>query len=348
MTGNYPANPNYLPPRINRYVDDMRYDANVDSATGLTRVWLGALTAGSATAISSAIQMVNGSAVTQTYGPAQGVIGGAGAPFGRTLQFVASSTNTRAITVEGVDYMGQPIRETVTLTSATIVYSKKAYYKLNKLTFASASDTTTVNVGTANRFGVPYAMSRLLNEVQDGVVLPNIGSPIVIGKEINQTDLLAGTSHWLPSPMRGYVTRLTTIVQAAVTTGGTLTVEIGGVAVTGLSNVIADSATAGTVVTDTPTDPYKVEAGSGLVAANGAIELVGDAAFATAGVVFEQVEVTPYGVIPKQDTQSATSYDPRGLFEPSTTPNGTINFELIAMVDVNNTNGFYGSAHYNG
>jgi hypothetical protein len=130
--------------------------------------------------------------------------------------------------------------------------------------------------------------------------------------------------------------------QAAVTTGGALTVEIGGTAVTGLTNTIADAATAGTVVTDTPADPYNV---TSLVAANGAIELVGDAAFATAGIVSQFVEVTPYGLIPQTKTQTTTSYDPRGLFEPSTTPDGAIIFELLALVDVNDSDGFYGSAH---
>lgn len=335
-------NPDYFPPRINRYVSGMKYDANVD-INGLTRIYFGALTNASATGISTGIVMVNGSAVTQNYGPTEGIIGGSGAPFGRNLQFVASSTNTRAITVEGVDYLGQSIVETVTLTSATIVYSKKAYYKVNKLTFASASDTTTVNVGYSNRFGVPYALAKGLAELVDGVMTPFYEGPVTLGpKEVNQTDLLAGTSHWLVSPIRGYWTRLTTVVQAAVTTGGTLSAKIGGVAVTGLSNVIADAATAGTVVTDTPTDNYGL---TGLVAANAALELVGDAAFATAGVVSQFAEITPAGLIPQTKTQTLTSYDPRGLFEPSTTPDGSKVFELHALVDVNDADGFQGSAH---
>lgn len=343
MTG-YPANPTYFPPRINRYVPGMKLDANV-SESGLTRVYMGALTTRSATGISSALQMVNGAAYTASYGPTSGIIGGAGAPFGRNLELVASSTNTRAFTILGVDYLGQPIQETGTLTSTAIVYSKKAYYKVNSIVFASASDTTTVNVGYGNRFGVPYALMKGVAELVDGAAVPYYADPVVLMKEINSTDLLAGTSHWLVSPIRGYWTRLTTIVESAVTTGGTLTAEIGGVAVVGLSNVIADAATAGTVVTDTPTDPYGV---TGLVAANGALELVGDSAFATAGVVLQQAEITPVGIIPQTKTQTATSYDPRGFYEPSTTPDAAKIFEFIGMVDVNDADGFHGSAHYSG
>lgn len=340
-----PANPNYFPPKISRYFDEMRYNANVDPATGLTRIYLGALSTEDADDVSNDTQMVNGSAVTVNFGATSGIVGGTTAPFGRNLRFVASSTNTRGVTITGVDYLGQPIQETLTLTSATAVYSKKAYWKVNRIVYASASDTTTVDVGYGNRFGVPFALIKGVAEIVDGVVTPFYQDPVTVGVEVNQTDLLAGTSHWAASPIRGYVSRLTTIVQSAVTTGGTLTMEIGGAAVTGLSNVIADAATAGTVVTDTPTDVYS---STGLVAANGALEFVGDAAFATAGVVRQIAEITPVGVIPRTNTQTATSYDPRGLFEPSTTPDSAKIFELLAVVDMNNTNGFLGYAHYNG
>lgn len=336
-----PNNPTYYPPRINRYHNDMRYSGNVD-LTGRSRIYLGALTNASATGLSSAIQMVNGSAVVQSYGVTQGIIGGVGAPFGRTLQFVASSTNTRAVTVEGVDYLGQSIVETVTLTSGTIVYSKKAYYKVNKLTFASASDTTTVNVGYANRFGLPFAMVKGEAEIVDGVQSFLSSEPVVLPFQCNQTDLLAPTAQRLVSPIKGYITRLSTIVQAAVTTGGTMQARIGSTVVTGCVTTIANSATAGTAATATPTDPYSAVIGS--VAQAGDVNVL-PASFASAGAVNGHLEITPFGVIPRQNTQSLTSYDPRGLFEPSATPDGTKVFELLGNVDVNNTNGFYGAAH---
>ncbi|MBT6682440.1 MAG: hypothetical protein HOB07_10375, partial [Chloroflexi bacterium] len=105
-----------------------------------------------------------------------------------------------------------------------------------------------------------------------------------------QVELLAGTSRFVVSPVAGHVTGLTTITRSAVTTGGTLTVEIATVAVPGLSNVVADASTAGTVVTDTTTDYKPLLA---RVAALGAIELVGDAAFATAGDVVQIIEIEP-------------------------------------------------------
>ena len=50
---------------------------------------------------------------------------------------------------------------------------------------------------------------------------------------INQTDLLAATSHFIACPVAGNVTKATTVVKKAVTTGGDVTVEIGGTAVDG-------------------------------------------------------------------------------------------------------------------
>lgn len=166
------TNPNYgtyLPPRINRYVPGAKYDSNVDEVSGLTRLYFGALTLANATALNTAIAMVNGSAVTQSYSNSQGIVGGAGAPFGRTIQLVASTTNTRVATVLGVDYHGQVISENITMNSGTPVSSVKAYWKINSITWASASDTTTVNVGTGAKFGLPYAMLSGIDEFVDGV-----------------------------------------------------------------------------------------------------------------------------------------------------------------------------------
>lgn len=340
-----PGTGTYLPPRVNRYVARMSYDANV-SLDGQTRIYYGALTAGTNTAVSSAILMVNGSAVTQTYGPNSGIVGGAGAPFGRVLRFAASSTNTRGVTINGVDYLGQPMNETLTLTSGTAIFTKKAYYKVNSIVFATASDTTTVDVGTANRFGVPYALLKGAVEQVSNVVTPFYADPVVVGLHISQTDLLAPTAQRGNSPFRGYVTAIFSNVQAAVTTGGTLQARIGTTVVTGCVVTVANSATAGTTATAAPTDPYSLVIGP--VAKAGDVNIL-PASFATAGAVNCALEITPYGIIPATTgTQTATTYDPRGFYEPSTTPDGSKIFEITGYVDMNNAGGFYGSAHFAG
>jgi len=116
------------------------------------------------------------------------------------------------------------------------------------------------------------------------------------GTLLTQTDLLAGTSHFLFTHAKGYITRFSAVVKKAVTTGGTLTIELAGTAVPGLSITIADADAVGTTYTSVPDNPTlaanlipELTAGG-----TGDIELVGDSNFATAGEVYVLVEVSPY------------------------------------------------------
>jgi hypothetical protein len=102
----------------------------------------------------------------------------------------------------------------------------------------------------------------------------------------NETDLLAGTSQYILSPVAGSLRRLVTCVKKQVTTGGAIAVELSDVAVTGLSITVADSAAVGTVQTDAPTSDTRLTA-------NQAIEITAAAAFATAGEVRGYVEIAP-------------------------------------------------------
>ncbi len=105
---------------------------------------------------------------------------------------------------------------------------------------------------------------------------------------INETDTLAGTSAELVSPVAGVITSMSVIVQKAVTTGGPVTAAVGATAVDGLSCVIADAATKGTVVTDVPTAGHASRA----VQVGSRIQVIPDAAFNTAGAVSGFVEIT--------------------------------------------------------
>lgn len=106
---------------------------------------------------------------------------------------------------------------------------------------------------------------------------------------INQTDLLAPTSAELISPIAGRITKLWTTIQIDVTTGGTITAKVGGVAVDGLSIAVANGATKGTVQSDTPTAAHA----SAVVTAGARIEIVPEAAFDTAGAVSGILVIEP-------------------------------------------------------
>lgn len=114
---------------------------------------------------------------------------------------------------------------------------------------------------------------------------------VILPFYFNQTDLLAGTSQWLVSPIEGEIVELGTVVQAAVTTGGAIGVKLGTVAVVGLSVTVADADAAGTVHTDSSAlnEPTR------RVADNGAIEITAASAFATAGALNGWVRIVGSG-----------------------------------------------------
>lgn len=140
--------------------------------------------------ILNTVVMVNGSAVTvNTFTSGAGsatAIGYNGmVPFnsttkfsgwGRGLRAVASSTNTRTMTVTGYDYLGQKMVEVLTLNSGTPVLGLKAFAWIESIVFSSASDTTTVDVGWTNLFGLPYALQALDVEMKNGAVAANAGT----------------------------------------------------------------------------------------------------------------------------------------------------------------------------
>jgi len=111
---------------------------------------------------------------------------------------------------------------------------------------------------------------------------------VAIPYSINQTDLLAPTNQQLVSPVSGRIIRNTVIVQAAVTTGGDITV-ISGAATTvvGLTNTIADAAAAGVIVTAQPT----AGDATAIVTAGQRLQIAPGVPFATAGAVNGILEI---------------------------------------------------------
>lgn len=105
---------------------------------------------------------------------------------------------------------------------------------------------------------------------------------------INQTDVLAGTAFELVSPVAGAISSMTTIVQAAVTTGGDVTANVGVTAVAGLACTVADAAAKGSMVTDTPT----LGDATTVVAVGSRLSIVPGAPFATAGALNGILEIT--------------------------------------------------------
>lgn len=74
--------------------------------------------------------------------------------------------------------------------------------------------------------------------------------------EIGATELSAGTAVDYVAPFDGVIVDAYGIVDTAIVTGGDVTVNVGTTAVDGLTLTFANSATKGTVVSDTPTSGH--------------------------------------------------------------------------------------------
>jgi len=134
-------------------------------------------------------------------------------------------------------------------------------------------------VGMTDALQAQYRMQEAL----DDQVVKDLGS-------YGQTALLAGTALSWVATFDGFIEKLTTEVKKAVTTGGDITVEIDGVAVTGISIAVANSAIVGTVQTDVPTT---AQSSTTQFKKGQTITVTPSAAFDTAGDVAVKLNLQP-------------------------------------------------------
>jgi hypothetical protein len=145
------------------YVPAMAYSADVNF-NGETRVNFGAPAAANATYIVSGQSI----AANNTNFDVSSVVA---VPdlYGRNVQVVASGAATSTVTINGWDYLGQPISETLTLNGATPVLGNKAFKYFNFLAWTLTAGTT-INVGTGAKLGLPYKAIRAIYEIGNGAL----------------------------------------------------------------------------------------------------------------------------------------------------------------------------------
>jgi hypothetical protein len=244
---------------------------------------------------------------------------------------IAAWTNTAVCTVRGTDVLGNAMTESS--ASGTSMTGKKAFAKVTSVNFSAS--VTGATVGTGNVLGLPIYIpdgTFIDLELKNGVAYGSLPRTHIMQGQINQTDLLAGTAQNLVAPIAGTIKRLRTIVQTAVTTGGTITLKEGTTLVAGLSVTVANAATVGTVAASTPT----AGDASTVVAAGDRIQVV-PASFATAGAVNYEIEIStnPIAqllgtlVVGDNSTPTATTGDVRGTYVTPDTMDGTQGFSLI-------------------
>lgn len=89
--------------------------------------------------------------------------------FGRNVVVVASGAATSTVTVYGRDYLGQPMRETLTLNGTNSVTGLKAFKYIDRVV-AGVTSSTTIDLGWGTRMGLPYKTRAVEREYKDDVL----------------------------------------------------------------------------------------------------------------------------------------------------------------------------------
>lgn len=152
-------------PNVNMYVPSANFSADLDYVTGEYRADYGAVAAVSANGIIASGNWVAAGSTNVFVAGYRAKMG----PFGRQLSFVGPASATNVVTIQGRDYMGQPIRETLTLTAATPVNSVKIYRQVDLLSWTANASANAINVGFTDVLGVPYRTIGAQTWLENGV-----------------------------------------------------------------------------------------------------------------------------------------------------------------------------------
>jgi hypothetical protein len=245
---------------------------------------------------------------------------------------VGAWTTASVITFKGYDEYGNYMVEKS--ASGTSHTGSKAFKRLTEV--SSSASITSATFGTGSKLGLPVFLrdtDQIVASYENAVKVDAGGRKHYIPFEIEQTELLAGTAEQIVCPVAGRITKYRGIVQGAVTTGGAVKLQIGGVDVTGGTFTIADADAAGVKYAATPS-------AANTVAVADSITVVPAAAIDTAGQLNGIIEITQDGVndgntwvVGSQAAATGTSGDVRGTFTPATTMDGVVSFAFLVAVD---------------
>lgn len=169
------AKGDYYPVGPNMWVPNMAYAADV-AIEGKLQCLLTPIApvAASATALLNAQSINVAGTATLAIAQTEAVFG----KFGRAVQVVASGAATSLVTVHGFDYLGQGMSEQLTLNGATIVNGVKMFRRISSVVYGLTA-ATTINLGTLDRFGLPYAYIDAGVDFVDGAKAGSQGTYVV-------------------------------------------------------------------------------------------------------------------------------------------------------------------------
>lgn len=149
------------------YVPKMQYSADVNYNGG-TRVDFGIPIASSTTNILNALAIGAGNVSTALDGVVE--LGPATIPpqpnYGRVVTVTLGASTTTTVTLNGYDYLGQPLSEDVAISASTTGTSKKAFKSFRSVNTIAA---VTLSLGWGPALGLPYKALRVQFETNNGV-----------------------------------------------------------------------------------------------------------------------------------------------------------------------------------
>lgn len=157
--------------RISHYVPACQFDAAVDPQSRNYRVSLGTPAAASAST-----QAVLAAQAITTAGTATTLVTSVtDSPYGRALVIDLSGAGTPTVTIKGRDYLGQPVTEALTGNGTTAVNGVKAFKWIDSVTWTAVA-AVTLDVGFADKLGLPFRTNKIIAEIEDGVAAGTLGT----------------------------------------------------------------------------------------------------------------------------------------------------------------------------
>ena len=97
--------------------------------------------------------------------------------YGRNVSVVGLLTagSANVFTVTGLDYLNQPVVETIAASGVTAGNGKKAFAKVTKIAWTASSAGATFNVGWGDVLGLPYKATALIDDLEDDLA-PTAGT----------------------------------------------------------------------------------------------------------------------------------------------------------------------------
>lgn len=191
----------YYPSRINMRVPNKAYVSHVEGP-GIVAALLG--TPNAAGAVVSSLQSID-TALAGIAGAVNGTIDQSSilvmGVYGRGLSIVASGVSAIVVQIRGRDFLGQFMREDITLNGTTAVLSLKCFRYVDSITPVGGTAATTVTLSTTNLLCVPHKFVLIDAEFKNGAASANAGTFVAgLANNILSTATTVGVhGSYLPS-----------------------------------------------------------------------------------------------------------------------------------------------------